>query len=428
MKDAKTPIALKEVRDIDKASKAAFDSFDNFDEAEKTSPFANPDAADIEQALETAPVAPQTEDPAPETGKASVEPRKPFVAPAVVIPAARTQENIEKAKRLPIDKFIGSVLKAAGKDKLPPIKTLVGRHIGPKMKIGDIPIFTEKPNTDSAILNRLYELMPKINSIHSNAPLEENQLKKVGIAIIEAGLMHNPIQVDQITDSAEVPLQCSSGRHRAAFLALAYGSEVEIPVYSISKTLCEARDGTIFANSSRITRTLEKAAHSVLRGVDGDDDASSKVKYENSAKNKAGMRSFCTYLATRKELESIAFDVSPVSRRKNNELTTYNNLEGFWSAAITWNSEFTFEQFQEEYVASVKFINSLVVEMKKVKGFDPENHLANKPMIAIGKIYCRFRDSIHHRADEVAKAVIDLGECGSTKSEATFATLLENLK
>lgn len=426
MKDAKTQIALKEVKEIDKASKAAFDSFDDFDD--KTSPFDATPTIVTDETPEEAIPATVTKDSVVGSASSADEARKPFVPPPVTIPATRTQENIEKAKRAPIDKFINSVLKAAGKDKLPSIETLVGRHIGPKMKLGDIPIFTEKPNTDSPVLNKLFELMPKINSIHSNAPLEENQLKKVGITIIEAGLMHNPIQVDSITNSEDVSLQCSSGRHRAAFLALAYGKDVEIPVYTIEKTLNEARDGTIFANSSRITRTLEKAAHSVLRGVDGDDGAATKTKYENSAKNKGGMRSFCTYLATRKELEAITFDVSPVSRRKNNELTTYNNLEGFWSAAITWSPSFTFEQFQEEYTASIKFLNDLVVEMKKVKGFDPENHLANKPMIAIGKIYARFRDSIHHRADEVAKAVVELGECGSIKSEATFTTLLEKLK
>ena len=71
----------------------------------------------------------------------------------------------------------------------------------------------------------------------------------------------------------------------------------------------------------------------------------------------------------------------------------------------------------------------MVEVMQHTRGFDPKQHLAAKPLVAIGKYYLTRVDASSDKeipaslAVKVAKAIVGLGEIGRQKSQKTFDAL-----
>ena len=284
------------------------------------------------------------------------------------------------------------------------------------------------------VRDELAQKCPVRNTVNLSAEVGKKRMIDVGVQILESDRMYYPIHVARIKDGGknDGKLECISGRHRLAFYALVYGPDTKIPVYLEEMTTNEARDAVVFANQSRATKALEKAEHSVLQAVQGDVSATLEDMYTRTVTCKSKIRRYCVFSVINRGLPmKLSFPVSTTSTRKGGYLTTLANVEGFWRSALEWTDGTTFKDFDASLKSSVKFLNALVDEMQKVKGFKSTEHLATKQLVAIGKYYRSYGEFTGNNAikkvAEIAKCIVKQGDIGGQKSEKTYAMLTKSL-
>jgi hypothetical protein len=160
------------------------------------------------------------------------------------------------------------------------------------------------------------------------------------------------------------------------FLALTYGPDALVNIIVKEMTMNEARDAVVAANMARKTRALEKAEHAVLKSVHGDADADLDTMYTNLVTTKAKAKKYCTYVMTERSYPAVVdFSVSPMPTRKQGELTTISNLEGFWGNALSWHRDTPREDFDRDLKAAIEFLNALVKDMQSIEGFEAKTHI-----------------------------------------------------
>jgi hypothetical protein len=326
------------------------------------------------------------------------------------------------------DKAVRLMLRRAGLDELPTIDHIMrGKEGTTKMPISDIALFIGIP-TDS-VLADLAKQCPVKNIVNLSAEVLKSRVMSIGAQILTSGRMYQPIQVAKVNRE----WQCTSGRHRLAFLALAYGASAKIAVYVEEMTLCEARDAVVVANQARPTKALERAEHAVLQAVGGDVDAKQAEMYSKTVLTKAKAKKYCVYSVLEKGHPTrLTFPVSLTSSRKDGGLTTITNVENYWGAAIDWHKDTEQKDFDASLESATEFLNKLAKELQAVSGFEASHHMASMTLSAIGKWYRSYVDvngaSPDDKAGVIAKAVVAMGAIGRQKSEQTYDALKKAMR
>lgn len=325
-------------------------------------------------------------------------------------------------------KAIKAILRRSGKDSIPEMRELMRGKSGVEVKIKDLGLFIGEPA--GPLMVELAKECPVRNQVNLSAEVRQDRMLQVGVMIVKAGRMYSPIHVARIEKGGK--LECTSGRHRLAFLALAYGAEAKIPVYIENMTINEARDAVVVANQVRSTKALEKVEHAVLRAVGGNVDAEQDELYVKAITTKSNVSNYCVYsVVNRKYPMKLSFPVSMDSSRKGGGLTTMSNVGNFWKSALEWAKETTRKDFDAKLKDSVRFLNDMVSAMQGKKGFNPKQHLASKPLVAIGKYYRTYFEITGRNAVEIVKDVageiVAMGDIGPHKSEKTYVALAKAL-
>lgn len=348
-------------------------------------------------------------------------------APGVVQDAGvgkKTWKNVTARQ-----KAVNVILRRASKDKVPDIRHLLVGKMGSEVKIQDIALFIDDEQADE-LMAELAKECPVRNRVNLSAEVQKKRILDIGAQIVESGRMYQPISVARIKEDGR--LECTSGRHRLAFLALVYGPDTRIPVCIEDMTMNEARDAVVVSNQARPTKALERAEHTVLQAVKGNLNAEQDDLYYRTVTAKAKARRYCVFsVINRSYPMKLGFVVSKDSSRKGGGITTLTNIEGFWGAALDWEDGMERKKFDAELKESVKFLNGVVETMQAQKGFNSKQHLAAMTLSAIGKYYRAFREITGGDASavavEVAKCVVKMGDVGRQKSEKTYSTLAKAL-
>jgi hypothetical protein len=361
------------------------------------------------------------------TAKTEEAPQK---AAETSVKGPATVRSAKRAKK-PLtgrDKAIRLMLRRAGVDELPPVDQIMrGKTGSTKMSISDIALFIGKPK--DAVLAALADDCGVKNIVNLSAEVSKSRVMAIGAQILTAGRMYQPIQVAKI----DKQYQCTSGRHRLAFLALAYGPSTKIPVYVEDMNLCEARDAVVVANQARPTKALERAEHAVLQAVGGNIDAQQDEMYSKTVKTKAKAKKYCVYSVLEKGHPTrLSFPVSLTSSRKDGGLTTITNVENYWGAAIDWHKDTEQKDFDAALETATEFLNEIAKVFQVESGFDASHHMASMTLSAIGKYYRSYVDVNGAfpvaKIAAVAKAIVAMGGIGRQKSEQTYDALKEAMK
>jgi len=406
------------------------DEWDGFDFNLERGSVVEPPEKDSEspEAPKTAPEAPTEPDEASGAAEASKAPQSASQAPE----KAPEGPTLKKRARKPLskrEKAVRVMLRRAELDALPPLEQLMRCKSGQKMAIRDIGLFVGEPA--DACLKEIAEKCPIPNRVNLSAEVTRSRVITVGADILKKGRMFQPIQVARIEEDGA--LECTSGRHRLAFLAMAYGPGVEIPVYIESMTLNEARDAVVVANQARPTKALERAEHAVMKAVGGNTQAKQDELYAMTVTTKAKAKKYCVYsVIDRGYPVPLDFSVSLTSSRKDGSLTTLTNVENFWGTALEWKHGMSRADFDESLGASITFLNKLVASMKVEGYFNPVHHLAAMTMSAIGKYYRSYQEITGKNAidvvDRIAEEIVAMGDIGRQKSDETYNKLTQAMR
>ena len=331
-------------------------------------------------------------------------------------------KRAEKPALTPKDKFMKKLLRKAGATVLPELGTLLVGKTGVMVKIKDIGIFIKTCKDE--VLHAFSKECSIPNRCNLSAEVMSKQALAVGAKIIADGRLVEPILVGKILEDGA--LECISGRHRLTFFGLAYGPDAEIPVIIEAMTLNQARNAVVRANESRPTKAMERAEHAVLSAVDGDAFIKQDDLYDKVVKSKMDVGAYCVFSVIDRK-HPCKLDVSTESRSAGG-MTTVANVAAFWIAALTWDKTTTRKVFDADLKVATEFLNALAEAMTKVKGFDPKQHLACKPLSAIGTYFIGHRETATTHVVKIAKAVVGLGEIGRNKSKATHAALCKALE
>ena len=328
----------------------------------------------------------------------------------------------------PQQKAIRTILRRSGKDKIPELRQLMSGKWGTEVAVKDISIFINDIQGDK-LMSDLSKQCPLRNRINLSAEVIKRRVLEVGVQIVEAGKMYQPIAVAKIVEDGR--LECTSGRHRLAFIAMVFGPDARIPVYIEDMSLNEARDAVVVSNQARNTKALERAEHSVLQAVHGDSNASQDDLYRKTVTAKSKARRYCVFsVINRGYPQKLSFLVSTDSSRKGG-LTTLANIENYWSAAVTWKKGMERSVFDADVKESVKFLNALVEKMKEDAAFNSKQQLASMVLVAIGKYYKNYKNTTGayatEVADKVANKLVSMGDIGRQKSEKTYAALIKDV-
>jgi hypothetical protein len=381
------------------------------------------DEFDVE--LSPAPEGPQGSQKVPEGESTAKTEETVQKAPESTQKGPVTKKQAKRAKK-PLtgrDKAVRLMLRRAGVDELPVVDHIMrGKTGSTKMAIKDIALFIGIPKDD--VLADLAKECTIKNIVNLSAEVAKARVMAIGAQILTAGRMYQPIQVAKVNNE----YQCTSGRHRLAFLAVAYGPSTKIPVYVEDMNLCEARDAVVVANQARPTKALERAEHAVLQAVGGNVDAEQAEMYSKTVKTKAKARKYCVYSVLEKGHPTrLSFPVSLTSSRKDGGLTTLTNVENYWGAAIDWHKDTEQKDFDSALETATEFLNLLAKALQAVAGFDSSHHMASMTLSAVGKYYRSYVDvngsSPEDKVDAIATAIVGMGGIGRQKSEMTYDAL-----
>jgi hypothetical protein len=368
-------------------------------------------------AVEPAPEPEPTPEPEPVAPPAGVPAEPVSAAPAPAKPKKPKGGHKKQARKplTPRQKAIRVIMRRADVEEV--------------MRICDIGLFIDEPS--DPVLANIAKDCPCQNRVNLSAEVMLSQVKKVGSQILESGRMYQPIQVAKITEDGA--FECTSGRHRLAFLALLYGAKASIKVYVEDMTLQEARDAVVVANMARPTKAMERAEHAVLQAVHGDADAEQDDMFKKTATTKSKAKKYCVFSVFKKGYPAkLEFKASLTSSRDGGTaLTTITNIENFWGNALEWRKDMERAEFDDELKKSVEFLNAVAASFQSQGSFDASQHMASMVLSAIGKYY-RDVESVTgnaiSRADEIAKVIVAMGDIGRQKSDLTYSELSKALR
>ena len=274
----------------------------------------------------------------------------------------------------------------------------------------------------------LFKKMPVLNRVNLNAAVDLNRAKVVGGQVLKSGCMHQPIQVAKIEEDGQ--LECTSGRHRLIFIALVYGPDSEIPVLVEDKTLNDARDAVVYANTSRKAKAMEQATHAVLGAVGGDADAELDDIYSKTVKTKANAKKYCVYMVMQKSRPlKLKFTVGTV---KEGGLAQINSVANFWGAALDWHRDLPRKEFDSALKDATQFLNGIAEAFQEDESFEAKQHMASMTLTALGKYYKAMVDAGTETDEKFIKrlvgVVVAMGEIGRQKSGATYAAIVKAMK
>jgi hypothetical protein len=336
-----------------------------------------------------------------------------------------TETQAQQVSITPELKFVNGMCRKGDTEDIPQLFKMMGNKQIIKVKISDIAVFTEEPQDE--ILKNLFEAMPHINKVNLSAGVDLKRVKLIGSQIFKASSVYQVIQVARIKN---MPLQCTSGRHRLVFLALVYGANAEVDVCIEDMTLSEARDAVVFANQSRKAKAMEKAEHAVLQAVCGDVNAEQEKMFSKTAKNKSGAMKYAIYsVFERGNPAKFSFNVTNNSTRGQDDLTTITSIESYWRSSLVWNKSMTLEDFNKGLEFSVLFLNNLVTCFNENEKFEPIQHMASMTLNAIGKYLRTMEDAgVNIDIQKMANVIVSMGEVGRQKSSETYDDIVLLMK
>lgn len=382
----------------------------------------------LQEAVDMA-AAPAATPPTPETSVTSPTPPTSATPKAPKRPSTKTPKTTVPRQPLsPRQKAIRVILRRAGKETLPELDHLLRNKGGKSMRICDIGLFIGE--SEDAVLGDISKECLIPNRVNLSAEVMLSQVKKVGSQILQAGRMYQPIQIARIEEDGV--FECTSGRHRLAFLALLYGPQATIKVYVEDMTLQEGRDAVVVANMARPTKALERAEHTVLQAVHGDASAAQDDMYKNTATTKTKVKKYCVFSVLKNKYPAeLTFKLSLTASRQGGALTTITNVENFWGASLSWNKEMERSVFDAQLKKSIEFLNALTIALQAETGFDAVQHMSSMALSATGKYYQDVEsvtgDALS-RVNDIAKAIVDMGDIGRQKSDVTYTALAKALR
>jgi hypothetical protein len=326
----------------------------------------------------------------------------------VAVVLKKRESNIKKTSR---QKALRVMLKRAGISRVPPIEQIFAGKNGPKIAISEIG-FISKDNQSDPLLAELAQSCPERNRLNRDDILR-SQILIVGTEIFKAGRMCTPIHV--FHDIHGGGIECISGRHRLAFLAVVYGSDVKVPVYIENLSLKAARESVAVANDSRPIKALERASYAILRAAGGDGEQNQDRLYEKLASHKPNIGKYCVYsVIERGHPAKLTFKLSEKSSRPDGGITTVSNIEEFWGEALLRRKGMSRKEFDVGLLDSVRFLNAFVTAIKKMPEFEPDQHLTANVMTAVGRYYHTFHNVTGRHAIEIVgdltKGVVSMGQ------------------
>lgn len=346
---------------------------------------------------------------------------------SIVAPSFAKSSSFERPKNA--EKVLKSILKKAGVDELPALEHLLRNKNGIMVKkISDVAVFVGSPEND--VLAWLSEILPHKNVINGSAEVDLRNVVNVGTEIVKSGKLYQIPHIAEIGD--DNVFQCTSGRHRLAFLALAYGPDAVIPFYSEKMSMNEARDAVVYANDARNVGAREKAEHSAMVAANGDSGISQDELYAKMCFNRSEAKQYCLYSVVNRSYPiGLSFEVS-TSSSKGSSLATIGSVSGYWKIAVPWSQGMSRMEFDQKLLNATKFLNEIVDEMKTLGGFDCDQHLAAMPLIAIGKYYRTITDigmSVDHLVvEKLAAVVVGMGSIARVSTDNIYSAILSKMR
>ena len=89
------------------------------------------------------------------------------------------------------------------------------------------------------------------------------------------------------------------------------------------------------------------------------------------------------------------------------------------------------KDFDRKLKSSIEFLNSLTEVYQADEGFDSDQHMASMTMAAVGKYYKALADTgdVEQKAiEDIAAAIMAMGDIGRQKYEETYANLYKAMK
>jgi len=342
-----------------------------------------------------------------------------------IAPPEPTKKEL-RLKKTPLQKALRVMMKRAGISKIPPDTQIFEGKTGPVFPISEIG-FISKDKQSDPLLAELAKTCPVRNRLNRD-DIAKSQVLVVGSQIFKAGRMWTPIHIHR--DIQDGRLECISGRHRLAFLALVYGSDLKVPVYLEGLDLKAAREAVAVANDARSVKALERASYAIVRAVGGDAEASQDSLYNKLATLKPNIIKYCVYSVIERGYPAkLQFKLSEKSSRPKGEITTVSNVETFWSEILDWNKDVVRHEFDASLKESVKFLNAFVSEATSLKGFDSDQHLSAVAFTAIAR-YCRAWKNVTGRsitdiAKDMAKAIVSVGQTSKKQQTEIYSMIVD---
>ena len=344
---------------------------------------------------------------------------------ALSLPPEPTKKEL-RLKKTPLQKALRVMMKRAGISKIPPDTQIFEGKTGPTFLISEIGFISQDKQSDP-LLAELAKTCPVRNRLNRD-DISRSQVLIVGAQIFKAGRMWTPIHIHR--DIQDGRLECISGRHRLAFLALVYGADLKVPVYLEGLELRAAREATAVANDARSVKALERASYAITRAVGGDVEADQDSLYVKLATLKPNIIKYCVYSVIERGYPSkLHFKMSEKSSRPKGEITTVSNVETFWSEILDWNKETKRQEFDAGLKESVKFLNALVSTAASLKGFDADQHLSAAALTAIAR-YCRAWKNVTGRsitdiAKDMAQAIVSVGQTSKKQQSEIYGIIVD---
>jgi hypothetical protein len=339
-----------------------------------------------------------------------------------IVPSSVTGKPVKFERPKCANKVIKSVLTKARVEELPTLEVLLRNKTGVVKKISDVAVFVGSPENE--VLAWLAEGIPNKNVINGSAEVDLKNIVNVGVEIVKSGKLY---QIPHIADIPDCGDQCTSGRHRLAFLALAYGFDALIPFYSEAMSLNEARDAVVYANDSRTVGAQERAEHAAMQAASGNADISQDDLYAKMCFNRRDSRQYCVFSVINRGYPSkLRFSVSTTAA-KGDSLATISSISGFWKVALEWVPGMTRLEFDKNLENSTEFINRLVEYMRTLAGFQADQHMAAMPLVAIGKYYRNMTDvgmAIDQLViEKLAKVIVGLGPIARVSTDNVYGAI-----
>jgi len=331
--------------------------------------------------------------------------------------------TLKKLAKKPLterERFVRLLLKRAGLSELPKLESMFDKDAGnATKKVKDIAIFIQK---GEGMLEDVSKECPHKNVVNLSSEVLFRQVKSVAMDVFHSKRFYHVIEVSNVTDAPEGvhPLQCVSGRHRLALIALLWGSDAEVPVRLTSRSMCECRDSVVFANKSRATSSVEKADLVMVQAVNGDTAAKPDEVYEKVVRTKTSAVDFAFHRAIHNHIYGFKFEFDVSMRSTIDDcMTMANSIKGFLKSVVTWEPSMTRIQLDTAVKDALKWLNALAKEFNQTKGFVKEQQMAQHPLIAYGDIY---RSNLVAGKDPMeiipalVKKAVSLGDIGREKT------------